>query len=211
MPEVKVSKAKIKTLRQRQHLLTLSPVSLCFCREGRGEPRSLGFKGRILYDGSGDMSESVDLRRILKSWPYDPDKETRIVPGDDGRSILQVRTPLGIEQYELDGRPDGAHPYGKESALEHHLERLEKAKAAGLEAEFGLGPRECGELFSEGTLYYFRYVRLFQLKEWERTVRDTATCAHSIWRTAMPGARRTSSSSRNGAPISSASMPPPPP
>jgi hypothetical protein len=29
-------------------------------------------------------------------------------------------------------------------------------------------------LFSEGTLYYFRYARLFQLKEWERTVRDTA-------------------------------------
>jgi hypothetical protein len=120
------------------------------------------------------MSESVDLRRILKSWPYDPEKETRIVPGEDGRSVLQVRTPLGIEQYELDGRPDGARPYGRESALEHYLERLEQAKAAGREAEFDLGPRECGELFSEGTLYYFRYVRLFQLKEWQRTVRDTA-------------------------------------
>jgi hypothetical protein len=120
------------------------------------------------------MSESADLRRILKSWPYDPEKETRIVLGDDGRGILQVRTPLGIEQYELDGRPDGARPHGKESALEHHLERLQKAKAEGREAEFALGPRECGELFSEGTLYYFRYVRLFQLKEWARTVRDTA-------------------------------------
>jgi len=120
------------------------------------------------------MSESIDLRRILKSWPYDPEKETRIVPGEDGRTILQVRTPLGIEQYEMDGRPDGARPYGKESALEYHLERLEKAKVAGREAEFELGPRECGELFSEGTLYYFRYARLFQLKEWERTVRDTA-------------------------------------
>jgi hypothetical protein len=120
------------------------------------------------------MSESVDLRRILQSWPYDPENEARIVPGEDGRWILQVRTPLGIEQYELDGRPDGARPYGKESALEHQLERLEKAKAAGREGEFELGPRECGELFNEGTLYYFRYVRLFQLKEWERTVRDTA-------------------------------------
>ncbi len=120
------------------------------------------------------MSESVDLRRILKNWPYDAEKETRMVPGDDGRPILQVRTPLGIEQYELDGRPDGARPHGKESALDHHLERLEQAKAGGREAEFDLGPRDCGELFNEGTLYYFRYVRLFQLKDWARTVRDTS-------------------------------------
>ena len=120
------------------------------------------------------MNERVDLRRILRSWPYDPEKDARLVPGEDGRPILQVRTPLGIEQYELDGRPDGARPHGKESALEFHWERLEQAKASGGEAQFGLEPRECGELFNEGTLYYFRYVRLFQLKDWARTVRDTA-------------------------------------
>jgi hypothetical protein len=120
------------------------------------------------------MNERVDLRRILASWPYDPEKDTRLVPGEDGRPVLQVRTPLGIEQYELDGRPDGARPHGKESALEFQWERLEQAKASGGEAQFALEPRECGELFNEGTLYYFRYVRLFQLKDWARTVRDTA-------------------------------------
>jgi hypothetical protein len=120
------------------------------------------------------MSESADLRGILKSWPYDPDHDARILPGDDGRDILQVRTPLGIEQHELTGRPDGARPHGMESALEYHLRRLEQAKAAGREAEFTLGARECGELFNEGTLYYFRYVRLFQLKDWTRTLCDTA-------------------------------------
>src|SRR5205085_9016247 len=31
-----------------------------------------------------------------------------------------------------------------------------------------------GELFNEGTLYYFRYVRLFQLRDWARTIEDTA-------------------------------------
>jgi len=122
------------------------------------------------------MSDSVDLRRILQSWPYDPDKDTRLSRGEDGRFILQVRTPLGIEQYEMDGRPDGVRPHGMESALHYYLRKLEQvtAKARGDEPKFQLGPRECNELFNEGTLYYFRYVRLFQLKDWVRTARDTA-------------------------------------
>jgi hypothetical protein len=58
-----------------------------------------------------------------------------------------------------------------ESALEFYLQRLEQARTN--DSEFKLGQRECNELFSEGTLYYFRYVRLFQLKDWTRTIRDT--------------------------------------
>src|SRR6516162_6148010 len=120
------------------------------------------------------MKDSADIRRILESWPYDPEQDARLTQGEDGREILQVRTPVGIEQYELDGRPDGARPYGFESALEYHLQRFVEAEAAGRDAEFKLDRQECNELFSEGTLYYFRYVRLFQLKDWARTVRDTA-------------------------------------
>jgi hypothetical protein len=120
------------------------------------------------------MSDVSDLRRMLKSWPYDPDDDARLVRGEDGREVLQVRTPLGIEQYELDGRPDGARPHGMESALDYYCAQLEKAKSAGRENEFDLDPSACGELFHEGTLFYFRYVRLFQLKDWDRTLRDTA-------------------------------------
>ena len=120
------------------------------------------------------MSASDDLRRILQSWLYDPDDDARLTRGEDGRPILQVRTPLGLEQYELDGRPDGARPHGMESALEYFQRQLEQARSRGKEAGFELGPRDCNELFNEGTLYYFRYVRLFQLKDWVRTVRDTA-------------------------------------
>ena len=54
------------------------------------------------------------------------------------------------------------------------LHRLNQAKFSGRESDFELSPDECGELFQEGTLYYFRYVRLFQLKDWARTIRDTA-------------------------------------
>ena len=119
------------------------------------------------------MKQSADIRKILQNWPYDPDQDARLTQGEDGREILQVRTPVGLEQYELDGRPDGARPHGQESAFEHHLRRFKEAEAAGRGETFKLGQRECNELFSEGTLYYFRYVRLFQLKDWVRTVRDT--------------------------------------
>ncbi|HTL56197.1 MAG TPA: UvrB/UvrC motif-containing protein [Candidatus Limnocylindrales bacterium] len=120
------------------------------------------------------MSDGFDLRDALNSWPYDPDNDARFTRGMDGREVLQVRTPLGIEQYEIDGRPDGTRPHGLESLLEFHLRKLARAKADKRETEFELSPQECGELFNEGTLYYFRYVRLFQLKDWVRTLRDTS-------------------------------------
>jgi len=120
------------------------------------------------------MAYVIDLRKALEEWPYDPDNDARVVKGEDDREILQVRTPVGLEQYEMDGRPDGARPHGKESALEFYASRLERAKEAGKESDFELDARECAELFNEGTLYYFRYVRLFQLRDWKRTMRDTA-------------------------------------
>jgi hypothetical protein len=114
-----------------------------------------------------------DLKSLLDSWPYDPDDCVRVVAMADGREVMQVRLPLGIEQYELDGRPDGHRPHKAESVLDHQLARFEKARAAGKESEFRLSPDECVELFNEGVLYYYRYLHLFQIKDWPRTVRDT--------------------------------------
>ena len=119
------------------------------------------------------MSDTGDIRELLENWPYDPDNEARIVRGKDGREILQVRSPLGLEQLEMQGRPDGARPHGLDSALEFYQQKLAQAKAAGSEAEFELSAQDCAELFGEGTLYYFRYLRLFQLRRWADTVRDT--------------------------------------
>ena len=45
----------------------------------------------------------------------------------DGREVMQVRLPLGIEQYELSGRPDGHRPHDAESAFDYHLERSQQA------------------------------------------------------------------------------------
>ena len=73
-----------------------------------------------------------------------PEDDARIIHGENGREVLQVRTPLGIEQYETEGRPDGARPHGMESSLEHHLRRLEEAKITGKETDFRLSESEEG-------------------------------------------------------------------
>lgn len=119
------------------------------------------------------MSEFPDLRSLLDAWPYDEHASTRIVQGTDGRQFLQVRTPLGMEQFELEGRPDGLRPYGSESVLQHHQDRLLIAFAKDTGETFRLSAEDCAELFREGTLYYLRYLHLFQLKDWTRTARDT--------------------------------------
>jgi len=119
------------------------------------------------------VSDDYDVRRLLENWPYDPDKNIRVLRGRDGRELLQVRLPLGLEQYELDGRPDAARPHGEESALHHHCARLAAAQAAGATSTFELSAEECEELFNEGALYYYRYLHCFQLRDWPRVVRDT--------------------------------------
>jgi len=119
------------------------------------------------------MKPDADLRELLDAWPYDSDDDLRVATGRDGRPILQLRTPLGLEQIELDGRPDGTRPHGEESELVFQEHRWEAARAAGHETDFELSPDDCAALFAEGVLYYQRYLRLFQLKDWPRTVRDT--------------------------------------
>jgi len=119
------------------------------------------------------MASDPDLKALFESWPYDPEDCVRLVTLADGRDVMQVRLPLGIEQYELDGRPDGLRPHHAESLLDHHLAQLDKARAAGQDAAFRLNPDDCIELFNEGVLYYYRYLHLFQIKDWPRTVRDT--------------------------------------
>ena len=111
-----------------------------------------------------------DLADWLREWPYDPEENIRVVTCADGRDVLQVRLPMGVEQYELDGRPDGERPHGGESELHYQLDRLGQAA----EGEFSLSHEECVGLINEGTIYYFRYVHLFQLQDWPRTERDTA-------------------------------------
>lgn len=122
------------------------------------------------------MGGSVDhdISGLLANWEYDPEDSIRIIKASDGRDILQVRQPLGIEQYELDGRPDGEMPYGKETYLDVYLERINQFKEDSESDEgFFIQYEDFLKLQNEGILFYYRYLILFQIGDFKRTVRDT--------------------------------------
>lgn len=115
-----------------------------------------------------------DLTQLLREWPYDEEKVIRKIHAADGREVMQVRLPLGIEQYELDGRPDGVRPGGRESALDGVEEELsEHVEREGSAEGFEIGHETAQRLHAEGMLYYYRYLLLFQISDYPRVSRDT--------------------------------------
>lgn len=120
------------------------------------------------------MAGSGDITGILDSWEFDPDNQVRVIQADDGREVLQIRQPLGIEQYELDGRPDGKRPEGKTCFLEVLQEKLrDYLQASGTDEGFTITHEQFQALQNEGIIYYYRYLVLFQMGDFERTARDT--------------------------------------
>ncbi len=114
-----------------------------------------------------------DLKPWLDAWPYDPENAVRVVKIADGREVIQVRRPLGIDQFEVNGRPDGARPHGMESWLHFYLEKKKQAAREPLFETFRLSHEDFERLREEAVLYYFRYVLFFQLEDYAHVVRDT--------------------------------------
>lgn len=116
-----------------------------------------------------------DISKILQNWEYNPEDNIRIIHAADGRKLLQVRQPLGIEQYEMEGRPDGKRPFGKQTVLKEFEERLTQWKALHNQDDSGftLSSEDFQLLQNEGILMYFRYLHLFQISDFQRTARDT--------------------------------------
>ena len=117
---------------------------------------------------------AVDLRACLDSWPYEAEKNVRIGHGEDGREIILVRQPMGLEQYEADGRPDGRRVHGGETILAFHNARIHAAKQTQPANAFELTSADCVEIFHEASAFYHRLVFLFRLRDWTRVQRDAA-------------------------------------
>lgn len=117
------------------------------------------------------MNKPPDLTDIFKEWEYDEDDNVRFLQAEDGRDIMQIRQPLGIEQYNLDGRPDGLKPESCENYLSIYLEKEASALLSGIPLTLEDG--DFVKLRDEGVLYYYRYLALFQVGHYDRVARDT--------------------------------------
>lgn len=82
--------------------------------------------------------------------------------------MLQVRLRLGMEQYEIHGRPDGLLPEGAESWF--HVYR---DLASASPWDFSLDESAFDRLRDECMLYYHRYLLFFQIGEYKLCARDT--------------------------------------
>ncbi len=118
---------------------------------------------------------SRDISNILNGWDFDPEQvSVRIVAGDDGREKIQLRLDLGLLQMEIDGRPDGQRPEGRDSWLDVYRHAQQSHDAAHPDsAPFSLSDEDCERLLREGVQYYHRYLSFWHLQRYELCARDT--------------------------------------
>ena len=121
-------------------------------------------------------SPNKDITPVLRGWDYEPGTiNVRKVSGLDGAPKLQMRQDLGLLQMEMTGRPDGRRPHGYESLLEYFETQLaDHLRRNGTEDGFHLGRTQCQSLRDEAMMYYWRYLSLFVLEDFNGVVRDTA-------------------------------------
>ncbi len=116
----------------------------------------------------------MDLRSCLENWPYDAENNVRTGHGADGREIILVRLPMGLEQYEMDGRPDGWRVCGMDPAPHLHPARSGATQTAASPATMAVTNGDCAALFHEAAAYLQRLNLLFRLNDWPRAERDSA-------------------------------------
>lgn len=109
---------------------------------------------------------SRDISDLLTAWSTS-DPPVRLIDGDDGKQKLQRRLSLGILQLEMEGRPDGQKPFGKESFYDHL-----RIKRDDHPDSFLLTSDDCHRLASEAILYFQRRLCFFDLGDFERAARD---------------------------------------
>ncbi len=113
------------------------------------------------------MSSNQHLDHLLRQWPFEAEGlGVRLLKGDDGRDIIQVRVDLGILQLETTGRPDGQNPEGEKTLLDL-LQRKESEMP-----DFELDEQTCCDVDAEFVQFYHRRMAWLRLQRFEDAVRD---------------------------------------
>lgn len=114
------------------------------------------------------MSDSEHIDDLLRKWPYEPySLSVRVIPGDDGRDVLQMRIDMGVLQMEMDGRPDGTRPEGFETYYDYLVQQVVR-----LGDEFVMEENHCNEVDREFVQYYHRRICWLRLQNYERAVAE---------------------------------------
>lgn len=109
----------------------------------------------------------MHLDDLLSKWAFDPATlNVRLIKGNDGRDVIQMRVDMGILQMETTGRPDGEPIEGCETYLEH----LQQERLA--DAERNLTEPECAEVDREFMQFYHRRICWLRLQYYNRAVMD---------------------------------------
>lgn len=116
-----------------------------------------------------------DISHILKNWDYNPEEDitVRLIDGDDGTKKIQMRIDMGLIQMELDGNPTGEVVEEYESWLEYYENSQKQYEYSKVDDYFSLNSEDCKKLRREGIQYYYRYLSLTKLEDYERVVHDT--------------------------------------
>jgi hypothetical protein len=124
---------------------------------------------------------SLDLRRITDFWPNrEADKRVaRLITGRCGEDQVQLLCDLGLMQFAVSGRPDGATYHSFDSVLDyctHELSLVPRSRAAA-----AIGRLVSGEVLTdlvrEANLFNYRRLAFHLMGDFEREARDLAVLA----------------------------------
>ena len=91
----------------------------------------------------------------------------RIVPGSDGRDVIQLRIDMGLMQMEVDGRPDGARPDGAQTYFDYLQSQVVRNGD-----DFLLTEEHCAEIDREFIQFYHRRIAWLALHDYRRAADD---------------------------------------
>ncbi|MEZ6090208.1 MAG: UvrB/UvrC motif-containing protein [Pirellulaceae bacterium] len=112
-------------------------------------------------------NRKLNIDKLLRDWSFDPQSlSVRLVKGDDGRDVLQMRVDMGLLQMETTERPDGERPEGFSNVLEmiqkHELDDI----------GFVLDDDQCNQVDREFMQFYHRRICWLRLQEYRRAIED---------------------------------------